>query len=59
MTIYRADLDRGVRPWARNAGRQLAQLPWFIKNVGLKVLLSLGLGKVLGNIGRDTPEWPY
>ena len=31
-----------------NAARQLAQLPWFARNVALKVLLSLGLGKVLG-----------
>jgi predicted O-methyltransferase YrrM len=59
MTIYRADLDRGAQPRARNARRQLAQLPWFIKNVGLKVLLSLGLGNALGKMGREKPEWPY
>ena len=27
-----------------NALRQLAQLPWFVKNVALKVLLKLGFG---------------
>ena len=59
MTIYRADLPGGTGVRARNAGRQLAQLPWFAKNLGLKVLLSLGLGKALGLIGRDSPEWPY
>jgi hypothetical protein len=59
MTIYRADLDRGTRARSRNAGRQLAQLPWFVKNVALKVLLSLGLGRVLAKMGRESPEWPY
>jgi predicted O-methyltransferase YrrM len=59
MTIYRADLaSSGSRRWA-NAGRQLAQLPWFARNVGLKVLLTLGVGKVLTRLGRPVPEWPY
>ena len=42
-----------------NAVRQLAQLPWFVKNVGVKVILSIGLGKLLGRIGRPVPDWPY
>ena len=59
MTIYRADLGRGARARSQNAGRQLAQLPWFVKNVALKVLLSLGLGRMLAKMGRESPEWPY
>jgi predicted O-methyltransferase YrrM len=59
MTIYRADLAAGPRARAANAGRQLAQLPWFVKNVALKVALTLGLGKVLGRLGRPVPDWPY
>ncbi len=59
MTIYRADLSGGLRPRLANAGRQLVQLGWFAKNVALKVLLTLGLGKVLVRLGRDAPEWPY
>lgn len=50
MTIYRADLGRSPVIRMKNAGRQLAQLPWFAKNVGLKVLISLEL--VQG-------DWPY
>lgn len=50
MTIYRADLSDGLSARLRNAGRQLAQLPWFVKNVVLKVLISLKLVK---------GEWPY
>ncbi|MEQ9161103.1 MAG: class I SAM-dependent methyltransferase, partial [Ilumatobacter fluminis] len=48
LAIYRADTD--VSSW-KNAGRQLAQVPWFAKNVVLKVLIS---AKILR--GR---EWPY
>ena len=50
MTIYRADLPGTPAARLRNAGRQLTQLPWFVKNVGLKVLISL---KIV------TREWPY
>ena len=56
LTTYRADLRRGR---FANAGRQLAQLPWFVKNVALKVALKLGLGKVLARFGRAAPDWPY
>ena len=59
MTIYSADLPGGPGARAGNAGRQLAQLPWFVKNVALKVALTLGLGKVLGRLGRPVPDWPY
>ena len=59
MTIYRADLGGGVSARAANAARQLAQLPWFFKNVALKVALTLGLGKALARSGRRVPEWPY
>jgi predicted O-methyltransferase YrrM len=59
MTIYRADLPRRAGARAGNAGRQLAQLPWFVKNVALKVALTLGLGRVLVRLGRPVPDWPY
>jgi predicted O-methyltransferase YrrM len=58
MTIYRADLS-GVGSRVKNSLRQLAQLPWFAKNLGLKLVLSLGVGKVLRRLGRGVPEWPY
>jgi predicted O-methyltransferase YrrM len=50
MTIYRADLASAPLARLKNAGRQLSQLPWFAKNVGLKVLISLKLVK---------GDWPY
>jgi predicted O-methyltransferase YrrM len=56
LTIYRADLHGGR---VSNATRQLAQLPWFVKNLALKVALKLGLGRLLRRLGREVPEWPY
>lgn len=59
MTIYRADLPSGTRARFDNAARQLLQLPWFAWNVTLKMLLTLGIGKVYVRFGREEPEWPY
>ncbi len=59
MAIYRADLAPGSRARLRNAARQLGQLPWFLRNVALKVALTLGLGRVLARAARPVPEWPY
>ena len=60
LAIYRADLRPGLhRGRAFNALRQLAQLPWFVKNLALKLLLTLGFGKLLRRFGRGVPEWPY
>jgi len=56
LTVYRAtgDVKR-----VQNATRQLAQLPWFAKNLALKAALTAGLGTVLRRLGRPAPEWPY
>lgn len=48
LATYRAEPGADRR---RNAARHVAQVPWFIKNVGLKVLISLRLVR-----GR---AWPY
>jgi predicted O-methyltransferase YrrM len=56
LTTYRAG---GHVDQVPNAVRQIAQLPWFAKNVALKVLLSAGLGRWLERFGRTSPEWPY
>lgn len=59
LTIYHADLDGSGRSRAVNAARQVAQLPWFARNLGLKLLLTLKLGSLLRRVGRQVPEWPY
>lgn len=59
LTEYRADLDGTTRSRAVNALAQLAQLPWFVKNLLVKVLISVRLGGVLKAITGREPEWPY
>jgi predicted O-methyltransferase YrrM len=59
LAEYRADLAADPPARLANAGRQLAQLPWFARNVALKVFLATGGGKVLRRLGRRVPEWPY
>jgi hypothetical protein len=44
----------------RNAGRQLAELPWFARNVLIKVAIVLRApGGVLRLLGHDSRDWPY
>jgi predicted O-methyltransferase YrrM len=56
LAEYRANLDGGR---VVNTLRQVAQLPWFAKNVMLKVLLKARLGTVLKRLTGNEPEWPY
>jgi hypothetical protein len=43
----------------RNAARQLAQLPWFARNVLIKVALVLKLRPLLRMLGHRSSDWPY
>jgi hypothetical protein len=51
LTEFRADLDGTPKSRALNALKLTAQLPWFAKNILLKVLIKLKLG--------GDREWPY
>lgn len=42
-----------------NALRQLAELPWFVRNVTIKVLISIKLGRLTKLFGHDGETWPY
>ncbi len=57
LAVYVAELERADR--RTNAARQVAQLPWFLKNVALKVALACGAGRLYERAGRTPPEWPY
>ena len=59
LTEFRADLDGTLRSRVVNAALLLAQLPWFIKNLSIKVLITAKLGGVLRAITGREPEWPY
>ena len=59
LTEFRADLDGTTKSSLLNAVRLLAQLPWFAKNLVVKVLITVKLGGVLKAITGREPEWPY
>jgi predicted O-methyltransferase YrrM len=59
LSEYRADLRPGIGPRALNSLRQAAQLPWFAKNLTLKLLLTLHLGGAIARVTGNRPEWPY
>lgn len=52
-------LFRRRRVTPRDRLRLIAQLPWWIRNVGIKVLLRLRLRFVARALGHDSPYDPY
>ena len=52
-------LFRVRRPTAADRLRLLGQLPWWVRNVGLKVLLRLRLRALARLLGHDSPYDPY
>jgi predicted O-methyltransferase YrrM len=53
----REDLSAPER--ARNALRHLAELPWFARNLAVKLALVLRLRPVAGLLGHRDGPWPY
>lgn len=56
LADYRREDLRGLAR-VRNALRQLGQLPWFARNVAVKVLLTVRLRRAARLLGAD--GWPY
>lgn len=59
LAEYRAEPVKGGAQLA-NVGRQLAQLPWFARNVLVKALIVAKLKTLTRLLGhRDDAPWPY
>ena len=56
LADYRREPVAG-RARAANALRQLAQLPWFARNLAIKLALAAGLRPLARRLGSE--EWPY
>lgn len=58
MAEYRRE---DLSPPARvvNALRQLAQLPWFARNLAVKALIVARLARLTRLLGHREPTWPY
>jgi hypothetical protein len=58
LTEYRRELiSRRTR--VTNALRQLAELPWFARNVLIKILIVARLGRLTPLLGHKGKNWPY
>ena len=51
--------DLGGRERLRNALRQLAELPWFARNLVVKVALVTHLTPLARLVGHRSRDWPY
>jgi hypothetical protein len=58
MAQYRR-VKVGRRGMAENLASQSAQLPWFVRNVIIKVLLTARLGFLTPLLGHRSRDWPY
>ena len=58
LAMYTA-VPLAVHERARNAVRQLVQLPWFARNVVIKALILLRLGGLTRLLGHREASWPY
>jgi hypothetical protein len=50
--------DLGARGRLRNVVRQGAQLPWFLRNVLIKLLITVRLGRLTRYFGHESGDWP-
>jgi hypothetical protein len=58
LAEYRREPVAGLDRLA-NVGRQLAQLPWFARNVAIKVLIVAKLPRLTRVLGHTGENWPY
>jgi Methyltransferase domain len=58
LAEYRREPVRGLARLADFA-RQVAQLPWFVRNVAIKALIVAKLGRLTRVLGHDGENWPY
>jgi predicted O-methyltransferase YrrM len=58
LAEYRREAVRGTAR-AANMGRQLAQLPWLLRNLAIKALIVAKLPKATRLLGHDGGNWPY
>ncbi len=58
LALYRRARLAGVER-ITNSLRQLAELPWFVRNLAIKALLIARLPRLTRLLGHDGQTWPY
>jgi predicted O-methyltransferase YrrM len=59
LAEYRAAPAGGLGERALGAGRQLLELPWFMRNLAVKVAIVLRLRPLARLLGHRSGPWPY
>jgi predicted O-methyltransferase YrrM len=59
LAEYRAAPAAGLGERALGAGRQLLELPWFMRNLAVKVAIVLRLRPLARLLGHRSGPWPY
>ncbi len=59
LAHYRAEPPNGGRERLANVARQLAELPWFARNVIVKLAIVLRLRPLARALGHRDGPWPY
>ncbi len=59
MTHYRRERPRRAGAGAQRRCARRRQLPWFARNVVIKVLIIAQLGRLTSLFGHDPAFWPY
>jgi len=58
LAEYRREPVRGTAR-VGNVARQLAQVPWFLRNLAVKALIVAKLPRATRMLGHDGANWPY
>jgi predicted O-methyltransferase YrrM len=58
LAEYRREPVKGAARLG-NVARQLAEVPWFLRNVTIKALMVAHLGKAAKLLGHNGTHWPY
>jgi Methyltransferase domain len=58
LAEYRREPVRGTAR-VGNVARQLAQVPWFLRNLAVKALIVAKLPRATRVLGHDGANWPY
>lgn len=58
LAEYRREPVRGTAR-VTNVGCQLAQLPWFARNIAIKALIVARQPRAAQALGHDGSTWPY
>lgn len=59
LVEYRADLTGSRSARVSNAARQVAQLPWFLRNLLIKVAIVVRIAPLVQRVTGRTLVWPY